>query len=415
MNQSSNTTHDKPPTTGHEPLATHCLNVLMITGIFPPDIGGPATYVPTMASELVKRGHKVTVVTLSDRLDHDDRPYNFPLHRIRRGLFKPFRFLLTVLRIVREGRSAQVLYVNGLYLEAVIANYFLRKPMVQKIVGDWAWERSTNKGWIEDNFEEFQKRKYGVKVELLKTLRTFCVRRADTLIAPSDYLARVITTWGVSASKIFVVYNAVEIPSWTRTTVPLATRLNIVTVGRLVPWKQIDGLIEALAEIDGTGLVIVGDGPERNRLEDLTRANNLNDRVYFAGQKSREETYGLMAACDIFVLNSSYEGFPHVVLEAMCTGLPVVATAVGGTPELVRDGENGALIAPNSSGTLANMLLKLVSSSEERLRLAQGASRSAQRFPRSVMFETTENMLRASSVMGISALKHYEVQAGGVR
>jgi len=398
-----------------QPAIASPMNVLMITGIFPPDIGGPATYVPTMASELVVRGHKVRVVTLSDRLDHDDRSYNFPVHRIRRGLFKPFRFLLTVLRIVRDGRSAQVLYVNGLYLEAVIANYLLRKPMVQKIVGDWAWERSTNKGWIKDNFEEFQKRKYGVKVELLKTLRTFCVRRADTLIAPSAYLARVITTWGVPASKIFVVYNAVEIPSWARTTVPLRTRLNIVTVGRLVPWKQIDRLIEALAQIDGAGLVIVGDGPERSRLEDLARANNLNDRVYFAGQKSREETYGLMAACDIFVLNSSYEGFPHVVLEAMFAGLPVVATAVGGTPELVRDGENGVLIAPSATGTLANILLKLLSSSEERLRLAQGAWRTTQRFPRSVMFETTENMLRASSVLGIDALKHCEVQAGGVR
>src|SRR5256886_10700055 len=137
-----------------------------------------------MASELVKRGHKIVVVTLSDRLDHDDRLFNFPVHCIRRSLFKPLRFLLTVLDILREGRGAQVLYVNGLYLEAVIANYLLRKPMVQKIVGDWAWERSTNKGWIEDNFEEFQKHKYGVKVELLKTLRTFCARRADTLIAP---------------------------------------------------------------------------------------------------------------------------------------------------------------------------------------------------------------------------------------
>src|SRR5438034_11554761 len=95
-----------PATTGHKPLATHSMNVLMITGIFPPDIGGPATYVPTMASELVKRGHKITVVTLSDRLDHDDGSYNFPVHRIRRGLFKPLRFLRTVPGILREGRGA---------------------------------------------------------------------------------------------------------------------------------------------------------------------------------------------------------------------------------------------------------------------------------------------------------------------
>ena len=385
-------------TTSHKPLATHCLNVLMITGIFPPDIGGPATYVPTMSSELVKRGHKLTVVTLSDRLDHDDRSYNFPVRRIRRGLFKPLRFLFTVLGILREGRGAQVLYVNGLYLEAVIANYLLRKPMVQKIVGDWAWERATNKKWVKDNFEEFQKRKYGVKVELLKALRNFCVRRADTLIAPSDFLARAVAKWGVAESKIFVVYNAVEIPSFARTTVPLTTRLNIVTVGRLVPWKQIDHLIEALAEIDDAGLVIVGDGPERSRLEDLVRAAQLTDRIYFAGQRSKEETLGLMTACDLFVLNSTYEGFPHVVLEAMCAGLPVVATEVGGTPELVHDGENGLLISPNANGALSRTLRKLLSCSEERQRLATGGRETTQRFRRSPMIEATEAALQACAL-----------------
>jgi glycosyltransferase involved in cell wall biosynthesis len=374
------------------------MNVLMITGIFPPDIGGPATYVPTMASELVKRGHKITVVTLSDRLDHDDRSYSFPVHRIRRGLSKPLRFLFTVLRILREGRNAQVLYVNGLFLESVIANFILRKPMVQKIVGDWAWERATNRKWVKDNFEEFQKRKYGFKIEVLKTLRNFCVRRADTLIAPSDYLARVIAAWGVSASKIFLVYNAVEIPSWVRTTVPLATRLNIVTVGRLVPWKQLDHLIEAVNECEDAGLVIVGDGPERGRLEALARQRQLADRVYFAGQRSKEETFALMAACDLFVLNSSYEGFPHVVLEAMGAGLPVVATEVGGTPELVRDGENGLLISPNANGALSKTLLKLLCSSEERQRLAAGGRETTQRFRRSPMIEATEAALRACAL-----------------
>jgi glycosyltransferase involved in cell wall biosynthesis len=350
-----------------------------------------------MASELVKRGYKVTVLTLSDKLDHDDRSYSFPVHRIRRGLFKPLRFLLTVQRILREGRSAQLLYVNGLYLEAVIANYLLRKPMVQKIVGDWAWERSTNKGWVRDNFEEFQKRKYGMKVELLKTLRTFCVRRTDSLITPSEYLARTVANWGVAARNIFIIYNAVEIPSAAHSAVPLTTRFKIVTVGRLVPWKNIDHLIEALLAIEDAGLVIVGDGPERNRLESITRANNLNDRVYFAGQRSKEETFGLMAACDLFVLNSTYEGFPHVVLEAMCAGLPVVATAVGGTPELVRDGVNGLLISANANGLLSKTLRELLSSSQTRGRVAGEAKHTAQRFAQSAMIEKTEGVLRRAN------------------
>jgi glycosyltransferase involved in cell wall biosynthesis len=175
----------------------------------------------------------------------------------------------------------------------------------------------------------------------------------------------------------------------------VSTPIKVVTVGRLVPWKRIDHLIEAVTECKDTGLVVVGDGPERGRLEDIVWKNQLTDRVYFAGQKSKAETFVLMAACDLFVLNSSYEGFPHVVLEAMSAGLPVVATAAGGTPELVSDGENGLLIAPNANGALSKTLMKLVTSSEERQCLAAGARETIQRFQRSAMIEATEAALRA--------------------
>jgi glycosyltransferase involved in cell wall biosynthesis len=370
------------------------MKILVITGIFPPDIGGPATYVPTMSSELAKRAHKVTVVTLSDTLvDHDDLSYTFRIRRIRRSLFTPWRFLLTVMAILRAGRRAQLLYVNGLYLEAVVANFFLRKPMVQKIVGDWAWERATNKRWVADTFEEFQKCRHGLKIETLKSLRSFCARRADVIIVPSYYLARAVANWGVTESKTIVIYNAVDLPSPYPCAIPLSTRFKLVTVGRLVPWKQIDHLIEALAGCGDAGLVIVGDGPERTRLEELVRDRQLVARVYFAGQRSKEDALALMAACDLFVLNSTYEGFPHVVLEAMCAGLPVIATAVGGTPELVHDGENGILISPSYNDTLSKTILHLVCSSEERRRLAAGAQQTTQRFRRSIMIEKTEAVL----------------------
>jgi glycosyltransferase involved in cell wall biosynthesis len=207
-----------------------------------------------------------------------------------------------------------------------------------------------------------------------------------------------VAGWGVSGTKTIVIYNAVESLLSSRSALPLPTRINIVTVGRLVPWKQIDHLIEALTECEKVGLVIVGDGSERERLEGIVRDRQLSDRVYFAGQRSKEETFALMAACDLFVLNSTYEGFPHVVLEAMCAGLPVVATEVGGTPELVRDGENGVLISANANGELSKTLMKLLTSSEERQRLAAGARETTQRFQRSVMIESTEALLRASAL-----------------
>ncbi|HEU0047814.1 MAG TPA: glycosyltransferase family 4 protein [Nitrososphaera sp.] len=376
------------------------MNVLIVTGIFPPDIGGPATYVPVISSELVKRGHKVTVLTLSDTFGYDDGSYSFPVHRIRRSIFKPVRFLLTVMRILQEGRHAQVLYVNGLYLEAVIAKFFLHKPMVQKVVADWAWERASNKGWVKDTFEEFQKSRYCLKVEVLKALRSFCTQRAVTIILPSQYLARWIAQWGVPEDKIKVVYNAVEAVNGVQPAhlaMPPCVKLKVVTIGRLIPLKQIDVLIEAVSRLDDVGLVVVGDGPERERLEELALALNVAQRVYFAGMRSKEATLSFLSACDLFVLNSTHEGFPYVVLEAMSLGLPVVATAVGGVPEIVCDGENGMLIARNANCGLSNALVRLLSSSEERQKLAAGAQNTRKRFQWSAMIDNTEGILKACS------------------
>ncbi len=349
------------------------MRILIVTGIFPPDIGGPATYVPQIAEGLAQRGHAVTVVTLSDRLDHEDGVYPFRVIRLPRRAFKPWRIGRTVLALLRLGRRADVFFVNGLALESVLANFVLRKPLVMKVVGDLAWERATNWGWTADDFETFQKRRYGLRVELLKALRSWWTRRADRVIVPSRYLAGWVAGWGVPKDKLVVIYNAVEpVDDVEPLPIPLKTPVKAITVGRLVPWKRIDGLIEALREIPELGLVIVGDGPERPRLERIAQELGVSDRVYFAGQRSKTETLSLMAACDFFVLNSTYEGLPHAVLEAMALGLPVVATAVGGTPEVVRDGETGVLV-PGQYGTLGASLSALARDPALRRRLGRAA------------------------------------------
>jgi glycosyltransferase involved in cell wall biosynthesis len=379
------------------------MHLLIITGIFPPDIGGPATYVPQLAYALAERGHQVTVVTLSDRLDHDDDRYPFAVVRLPRELFKPWRWLRTIRQIIRLGRQANLLFANGLHLEAVLANRWLRKPLVQKVVGDLAWERATGRGWVSDNFEVFQQRRYGLKVEALKRLRAWWTCQADHIIVPSRYLARWVAAWGGPPDKINVVYNAIASPSLsiregqgrgesqapTPAPLPLTTLVKLVTVGRLIPLKRIDQLIDAVARCDGVGLVVIGDGPERAHLEMSARTQGLAERVYFAGQRSHAETLTLMAACDLFVLNSTHEGFPHVVLEAMSLGLPVVATAVGGTPELVQDGKNGRLIAPQEDNALHEVLSELISTPLERQRLAAGARQLLVPFSVETMVEAT--------------------------
>jgi glycosyltransferase involved in cell wall biosynthesis len=370
------------------------VRILIVTGIFPPDIGGPATYVPQIAEGLAQRGHAVTVVTLSDRLDHEDGVYPFRVIRLPRRAFKPWRMGRTVLVLLRLGRRADILFVNGLALESVLANFVLRKPLVMKVVGDLAWERATSRDWTADDFETFQKRRYGLRIELLKALRSWWTRRADRVIVPSRYLARWVAGWGVPAEKIVVIYNAVEpVDGVEPLPVPLRTPIKAVTVGRLVPWKRVDRLIEALKEVPELGLVVVGDGPELSRLEHAAQELGVSDRVCFAGQRSKRETLSLMAACDFFVLNSTYEGLPHTVLEAMALGLPVIATAVGGTPEVVRDGETGVLV-PGRYGTLGASLSALARDPALRRRLGWAARQwIGERLSAENMIRSTEETL----------------------
>ena len=376
------------------------LRVFIITGIFPPDIGGPASYVPHIAAALAGRGHAITVLTLSDRLDHDDSQYGFRVVRLPRRLSKAWRYLRTVSEIIRLGHDTDVLFVNGLAIEAVLANLWLGKPMIQKVVGDFAWQHATNRGWVQDGFEAFQKQRYSLKVEGVKALRAWWTRRASRVIVPSRHLAGWVMQWGVPEEKMAVIYNAVEPLEGIRpAVVPLETPFKVVTVGRLVSLKRVDKVIEALVSCPSVGLVIVGDGPERKRLEEVAQRLGVANRVYFAGQKSQAETIRLMAACDIFVLNSIHEGFPYVVLEAMSVGLPVVATAVGGIPEVVCDRENGRLIASADDDALMQALSQLMFFPGERQRLARGSHKTVAQFGFRSLVEATEAVLRESAQM----------------
>jgi colanic acid/amylovoran biosynthesis glycosyltransferase len=150
---------------------------------------------------------------------------------------------------------------------------------------------------------------------------------------------------------------------------PLADRrghdeeLEILTVGRLVPVKGQELLIEAVAELAGRGrpvrLRIVGDGPRREALGRLATQLGIEDRVQFAGAVGQEEIYSHYRDSDVFALTSFAEGLPVVLVEAMATGIPVVAPRITGIPELVQEGASGLLFTPGRMDELAGALLSL--------------------------------------------------------
>lgn len=382
------------------------MRVLMTTGLFPPDIGGPATYVPRMAEALARRGHAVTVVAPQERgvpCPVVDPPYRLVrfdhAHVVRYANFfiELWRAFVAVLR---QARVCDVLLVNGLDLPAMWAARLTGKPMVVKVVGDGAWEIAHNRGWTRLNLDEFQRAR-GLRIGLFRLLRHAAAKRAQAVIAPSRYLARLVEGWRVKG-HVRVVFNALDLPEPETNLLPTVTLppafergFRLATVGRLVPHKRLADVIGAVAKLDETRLIVVGDGPQRSELNALVEKLGLADRVVMLGGLPQRELWGVLVRyADVLVLNSTYEGLPHILLEAAHLGVPAVATAVGGTPEIMEDGESGLLIPPDAPEALLTALRQLQADPALRQRLAEGARRAAERFSFTRMVDETEQVLK---------------------
>lgn len=375
------------------------MRLCITVGIFPPDIGGPASYVSRMAAALVRRGHTVTVVCLSDSTDQDDSGYPFRVLRLRRSLFKPARWVATAGAILRIARGSDAIFANGLGFEAAVAARASGRRIVHKVVGDTAWERARLRGWFSGTVEQYQSAPKGVLFGSLDWIRAVPLRWADGVIVPSRYLARIVEGWSINRRRIQVIYNATDdIEPIPRPPLPATAYKTVMTVCRLVPWKGVEGLLRILADLPGIRLVVIGDGPMRTALEGLAESRRVADRVLFLGDAPRDHVPGYLRQAELFVLNSTYEGLPHTVLEAMAAGIPVIATDVGGTGELVTDGTTGRLVPPGDEAALRRAIQKTLADPKAARTMAERAQADLKdRFSLEAMVEQTERVLQGVS------------------
>ncbi len=210
--------------------------------------------------------------------------------------------------------------------------------------------------------------------------RRLIARSVDRYIAVSGSLQRRLQDdLLVPPEKIRVVHNAVPLGVFDcrdnsglrRALLPDECRHLVLTPARLHEQKGLQYLVEAAAQVPETVFAVAGDGPERAALERQAKAAGVADRVLFLGH--REDIPSLLAACDLFVLPSLFEGFPVSVLEAAAAGKPVVATAVEGTVEAVWDGETGVLVPPADAAGLAGAIRALLADPSGAARLATAA------------------------------------------
>lgn len=359
------------------------MKVLIAAEIFPPDIGGPASYSESLALALHAKGFSVSLVCYSDR--PDGSAYPFPVHRIvRGGKLRHYRAYARVLRRLAAG--VDVIYAQGPIGSGLPAWWVSRKtgvPYIVKVVGDYAWEAYQRRGG-KRSIDQFQSHWRWTRFCLLQFLEGFVARRARRVTVPSKYLGRLVAGWAVPGEKIAVVYNALEALPVAPDRVRARERLGlsgrlVVSVGRLVPWKEFDVLMAAVARLEGVRLIIIGDGPDRVRLEQVAQKLGIAERVQFTGRLPRERVLAHLAAADVFALLSAYEGLPHTVLEAMAARTPVVVSAAGGNAEVVESGANG-LVVPIDAGAAAEAISRLLRDPSLRERLVAEAAKGLARF-----------------------------------
>ncbi|MBK7178844.1 MAG: glycosyltransferase [Chloroflexi bacterium] len=232
----------------------------------------------------------------------------------------PFFLLSFFITAVKEGHDCELFHAHWVFSGLVaLALRLAPKPIVLTVHGSDLNVSSGNK--------------------LLRFLRQFVVMRVDKVIAVSTSLANKLRELNLPEERIAPIGNGVNLAVFGERCMETAPGYRLVWVGRMSPVKGLIYLLKALPDIlkvfPETTLMLIGDGPLRRELEDMAEDLNVKSALHFVGFADHESVAEYLAEADLFILPSLSEGLPLAVLEAMSTGLPVVATAVGGVSELV--------------------------------------------------------------------------------
>ena len=362
------------------------MRVTLVSNIFPPAVGGPATHVYHLAQSLHERGHSVHAVVCTDDPEGAVTvPY--PLVRVSWSVPVPLRYLLVLWHTWRAALRSDVVYINGIEFPSSVGALLAGRPRVLKVVGDWAWESAIRRGLTTLGIDAFQNAAHCTRSRVFRAIQQIYCRLASVVVVPSAYVGSLVASWGVDARKTHVIQNALTSaprPDLDADTVHDSLGLSppvICNVSRLYRWKNVDALIRMVPRFErGATLLVVGDGPERPRLEQLAGVLKVADRVVFIGDVPHDRVATYLRASDLCVLNTQYEGLSHTLVEARHVGTPIVTTDIGGNREILHH-EHSALLVPfGDEDAFASAVNRLLNDPAYGEQLARAAKSGLEHF-----------------------------------
>jgi glycosyltransferase involved in cell wall biosynthesis len=326
------------------------MKIALIVTLFPPErMGGVELSAYNIAQLLADRGHEVHVITSLDKgLPLESHENGFYVHRIFWRRLKTAGYFSFWAKIILNLRkiNPDIVHVHGMWIgiSGYLANKLLKIPYVLHCQGSDVYRPQLP----------------------IKLTSKMVFKNAAAVIALTEHMK--VEIQNVYNRDVFVIPNGIDLKKFEDFTKNRIHnnegRKKILFVGRLHTVKGVKYLIESMKiikiDFPNIELILVGDGEEKCKLESLVKQFNLSEYVSFVGIVPNQQIPKCMIESDIFVLPSLSEGFGIVILEAMASGLPIVASNVGGIPYLVQNEINGFLVEPKNPDQIAEKVLHLL-------------------------------------------------------
>lgn len=355
------------------------MRILLATGIFPPQIGGPATYSKLLYDELGKHGIKVEVANFGD---HIDKP----------KVIRHFSYFYELLQKAPDADLIYALDPVSVGLPALLASQVRGKKLVLRVAGDYAWEQGTQRFGVTDALGVFARgeKKYSLLVRVLKKVQKYVADGATKIIVPSDYLKSILCDWGVDEKKITVVYDGVDAVS------PKALKSTIRKKWDLEgPVISFVGEMERVDEYAGYLSGVFEEFPEANLwvLDKSTGQTKDRTAITFTGKLQKKELYECIKASDVCICDTKNTGINRELLEVMAIGTPTIV--IGGDSEkaVSKDGINCYRVSRNDPQKLAARVIELLSERAVAFTLAKNAKKTASEFTGEKMLEHIAKVL----------------------
>ncbi len=331
----------------------------VLTGIYPPDTGGPAKFTETFAEFRSQQSLHTNVITYTSSQSYELASEFGTVYATSRKTPILLRYLRTIYLLNNQVNSGSIILANGCFIELALLRLFRKFKYVVKIPGDIVWERARNNSITSLDILEFQAIKLSWQYILFRKLFSYSVKTASLVLVPSSQLEILALTWGARPAQTQIVFNSVRVSE-----LPIARDVptyDFVTVSRLVPWKGIDQVIQNVCT-QGYKLLVVGDGPQRHSLEGL--ASQFPGLVDFVGEIPAEEVPTMLKRARYFILNSSFEATSYALLEAMSLGLVPIANEGTGSQEVIDHGVDGFLCGVKNLIDLPEAIKTIMNNSE---------------------------------------------------